>query len=129
MRKASNINDFTVYNSGKKLYNDKVKRGFLPFLYSFYLVRGLAMKELVTLYIGTCILAVLSQHYNPGDLSNQYRVRRHFFRDHVDIFALIIIIWATLFSGLRLSYNDSPLSSKRQKNICMTRHLATGAVF
>ena len=87
------------------------------------------MKELVTLYIGTCILAVLSQHYNPGDLSNQYRVRRHFFRDHVDIFALIIIIWATLFSGLRLSYNDSPLSSKRQQNICMTRHLATGAVF
>lgn len=65
------------------------------------------MKELVTLYIGTYFLAVLSQHYNPGDLSNRYRVSRHFFRDQVDIFALIIIIWATLFSGLRLSYNDT----------------------
>ena len=65
------------------------------------------MKELVTLYIGTCFFAALSQHYNPGDLSNQYRVRRHFLSDQADIFAIIIILWATLFSGLRLSYNDT----------------------
>lgn len=46
-----------------------------------------------------------------------------------DIFLVLLTVIMTLFSGLRISYNDSPLSSKRQKNICVTRHLATGAVF
>ena len=42
---------------------------------------------------------------------------------------LALAVVLVLFAGLRTNYNDSPLSSKRQKNICMTRHLATGAVF
>ena len=46
-----------------------------------------------------------------------------------DLAYIALAVVLVLFAGLRRGYNDSPLSSKRQKNICMTRHLATGAIF
>lgn len=65
------------------------------------------MKELVFLYIGTIVLAYLSQIYYPAE--NQFVIGspRHFMRRHVDLFTIAIIIWMTLFSGLRTSYNDT----------------------
>ena len=63
------------------------------------------MKQLVLLYVGTCILAMLSQQYYPA--STCLRSERHFLRDRMDIFTLAIVIWMTLFSGLRTSYNDT----------------------
>lgn len=63
------------------------------------------MKQLVLLYAGTCILAMLSQQYYPA--SSCLRSERHFLRDRMDIFTLAIVIWMTLFSGLRTSYNDT----------------------
>ena len=63
------------------------------------------MKQLVFLYVGTCILAMLSQQYYPA--STRLRPERHFLRDRMDIFTLAIVIWMALFSGLRTSYNDT----------------------
>jgi len=65
------------------------------------------MKELVFLYIGTIVLAYLSQIYYPAE--NQFVIGspRHFMRRHADLFTIAIIIWMTLFSGLRTSYNDT----------------------
>ena len=62
------------------------------------------MKQLILLYVGTCILAMLSQKYYPTRFYQ--RSDRHFLRDRMDIFTLAIVIWMTLFSGLRTSYND-----------------------
>ena len=89
------------------------------------------MQKLILLYWGTIFLMYLSQIYYPADgrLSCHQSGYGHFMRHKPDVFMVTIIAWMTCFSFLRTSYNDSPLSSKRQKNICMTRHLATGAVF
>lgn len=63
------------------------------------------MKELVILYFGTTVLAFLSQQYAP--LRQVGTSDHHFLRARMDIFTLIIVIWMTLFSGLRTSYNDT----------------------
>lgn len=86
------------------------------------------MQKLILLYWGTVFLMYLSQVYFPVDGRPDGRSRR-FAAPRADIFMLAAIFWLTCFSFLRTSYNDSPLSSKRQKNICMTRHLAIGAIF
>ena len=89
------------------------------------------MRKLILLYWGTVLLMYLSQVYYPveNQLHGRQVGRYHFLRKKSDIFTAIVIFWLACFSFLRESYNDSPLSSKRQKNICVTRHLATGAVF
>lgn len=89
------------------------------------------MKGLILLYWGTVFLMYLSQNYYPVEtqLDGRQTGKRHFLLCHSDIFITVIIAWMTCFSFLRTSYNDSPLSSKKQKNISVTRHLATGAVF
>ena len=89
------------------------------------------MKGLILLYWGTVFLMYLSQTYYPVEtqLDGRQTGKRHFMLRRADIFMIIIIAWIACFSFLRVNYNDSPLSSKRQKNICMTRHFATSAVF
>lgn len=89
------------------------------------------MQKLVLLYWGTVFLMYLSQAYYPVEtrLHGRHIGKRSFMWRKSDVFMVIVIAWMTCFSFLRKTYNDSPLSSKRQKNICMTRHLATGAVF
>lgn len=89
------------------------------------------MQKLILLFWGTVFLMYLSQVNYPveAQLHSHHSSRHHFMWKKSDVFMVIIILWLTAFSFLRYSYNDSPLSSKRQKNICMTRHLATGAVF
>lgn len=63
------------------------------------------MKELVILYFGTTVLAILSQQFAP--LRQDGSLDRHFLRDRMDVFTFFIVIWMTLFSGLRISYNDT----------------------
>lgn len=89
------------------------------------------MQKLVLLYWGTVFLMYLSQTYYPvaTQLDGRHIGRRSFMWRSSDVFMFFVIAWMTCFSFLRTSYNDSPLSSKRQKYICMTRHLATGAIF
>lgn len=89
------------------------------------------MQKLIFLYWGTVFLMYLSQVYYPAEVQFQGSQigRHHFMWKKSDVFMIIVICWLSSFSFLRTAYNDSPLSSKRQKNICMTRHLATGAVF
>ena len=89
------------------------------------------MRQLVLLYWGCVFLMYLSQVYYPAEdqLDDPPTGKRHFMLRRADMFMIIIIAWMTCFSFLRTSYNDSPLSSKKQKNISVTRHLATGAVF
>ena len=69
--------------------------------------RGFVMRNLVLLYIGTCVLALLFQNYYPMFSERRLRSGRHFLRDRTDIFTFFIIVWTMLFSGLRLSYNDT----------------------
>ena len=89
------------------------------------------MQKLVLMYWGTIILMYLSQVYYPAEprFNGKQCGEFHYLRKSADIFMILVIIWISSFSFLRTAYNDSPLSSKRQKNICVTRHLATGAVF
>lgn len=110
---------------------EEIIRVFAPFFKQRLQGAG-KMKALIILYWGTIFLMYLSQVYYPaGDRVNIrcHTGHYHFLRRNADVFMVITIVWMTCFSFLRTSYNDSPLSSKRQKNICMTRHLATGAVF
>ena len=78
------------------------------------------MKGLILLYWGTVFLMYLSQNYYPVEtqLDGRQTGKRHFLLCHSDIFITVIIAWMTCFSFLRTSYNDSPLSSKKQKNNC-----------
>lgn len=89
------------------------------------------MRKLILVYWGTVFLMHLSHVYYPTEvrLSRHQSGRHHFLRKKTDIFMIAVIFWLSAFSFLRTSYNDSPLSSKRQKNVCMTRHLAIGAIF
>ena len=89
------------------------------------------MKGLILLYWGTVFLMYLSQNYYPVEtqLEGRQTGKHHFMLRRADVFMIATILWLTSFSFLRTSYNDSPLSSKKQKNISVTRHLATGAVF
>lgn len=89
------------------------------------------MKGLILLYWGTVFLMYLSQIYYPveAQLDGRQIGKRHFMLRRVDIFMIIVIAWMTCFSFLRTSYNDSPLSSKKQKNNCRQRHPGSGCLF
>ena len=89
------------------------------------------MQKLILLYWGTIFLMYLSQVYYPvdTDLSGCHSGKRSFMWRKADIFMVIIIAWITCFSFLRTNYNDSPLSSKIQKNNCRQRHPGSGCPF
>lgn len=65
------------------------------------------MDKLILLYAGTCLLAWLSQQYNPSGMGLQTDRDRHFLLDPMDVYTLGIVVWMTLFSGLRTAYNDT----------------------
>ena len=89
------------------------------------------MRQLVLLYWGTVFLMYLSQTYYPVDIRIEGRQtgKRHFMLRHADMFMTIAIAWMTCFSFLRTAYNDSPLSSKKQKNNCRQRYPGSGCPF
>ena len=89
------------------------------------------MKKLVLLYWGCVFLMYLSQVYYPTEPQHNIHKHgeRHFMLRKSDIFMIIVIIWMTCFSFLRTQYNDSPLSSKKQKNNCRQRHPGSGCPF
>ena len=89
------------------------------------------MKGLILLYWGTVFLMYLSQNYYPVEtqLDGRQTGKRHFLLCHSDIFITVIIAWMTCFSFLRTSYNDSPLSSKKQKNNCRQWYPGFGCPF
>lgn len=89
------------------------------------------MKGLILLYWGTVFLMSLSQIYYPAEtqLDSCQIGKRHFLLRRADIFMIIIIAWMACFSFLRTSYNDSPLSSKKQKNNCRQRYPGFGCPF
>lgn len=64
------------------------------------------MAKLIVLYLGTIFLAYLSQVYYPVR-TDGISEKRHFMRDKTDIFCIAIIIWLTLFNGLKTVYNDT----------------------
>ena len=89
------------------------------------------MKQLVFLYWGCAFLMYLSQVYYPcGSLAGRIEDKAARLRSrYMDIFMVAAIAWMTCFSFLRTSYNDSPLSSKKQKNNCRQRHPGSGCPF
>lgn len=89
------------------------------------------MKQLILLYWGCTFLMYLSQTYYPVEtqLDGRQTGKRHFMLRRADVFMIIVIAWMTCFSFLRTSYNDSPLSSKIQKNNCRQRHPDFGRRF
>ena len=89
------------------------------------------MQKLIMLYWGTILLMYLSQLYYPtrNQIRGGHTGKYNFMQSKSDLFMIIVVFWLSAFSFLRTSYNDSPLSSKRQKNICTARHLAIGAIF
>ena len=82
------------------------------------------MTKLLTVFAIAMVLAYISERNTKAIRASgeHYSVWNDW--AYIGLAAILV-----LFAGLRYSYNDSPLSSKRQKNICVTRHLATGAVF
>lgn len=62
---------FPVYNWEDAVYNDKVKRGNMSFYGISYSVEDFGMKQLIFLYLGTWILAVLSQRCYPVRVLNR----------------------------------------------------------
>ena len=89
------------------------------------------MRQLILLYWGCVFLMYLSQVYYPVEtqLQGHQSGKHHFMRKKSDIFVIIVIFWLSAFSFLRTSYNDSPLSSKIQKNNCRQRHPGFGRRF
>ena len=89
------------------------------------------MKELILLYWGCVFLMYLTQVYYPVEtqLDGRHIGKRSFMWRKSDIFMVIVIAWLTCFSFLRTSYNDSPLSSKKQKNNCRQRYPGFGCPF
>ena len=89
------------------------------------------MKGLILLYWGTVFLMYLSQTYYPFEtqLDGRQTGKRHFMLRRSDVFMIVTVFWLTCFSFLRESYNDSPLSSKKQKNNCRQRHPGSGCPF
>ena len=89
------------------------------------------MRGLILLYWGAVFLMYLSQTYRPvqTQLDGPQTGKRHFMLRRADIFMIVVIAWMTCFSFLRTSYNDSPLSSKKQKNNCRQRHPGSGCPF
>lgn len=64
------------------------------------------MGKLILLYFGTIFLAWMSQRYYPVK-EDAIENERHFMHDKTDIFCVAIIVWLTLFNGLKTSYNDT----------------------
>lgn len=89
------------------------------------------MRQLILLYWGCVFLIYLSQIYYPGEqmLDSSKMRMRHFLLYKADIFIVLTIAWICCFSFLRESYNDSPLSSKKQKNNCRQRYPGFGCPF
>ena len=89
------------------------------------------MKGLILLYWGTVFLMYLSQTYYPVEtqLDGRQTGKRYFMLRRVDVFMIATILWLASFSFFRTSYNDSPLSSKKQKNNCRQRHPGSGCPF
>ena len=89
------------------------------------------MQKLILLYWGTVFLMYLSQVYYPTEAQLQGcpSSRHHFMGKKSDVFMMIVVFWLVSFSFLRVSYNDSLLSSKEQKNNRMMQRLVKGAVF
>ena len=89
------------------------------------------MKGLILLYWGTVFLMYLSQTYYPVEtqLDGRQTGKRHFMLRRSDVVMIATILWLTCFSFLRVAYNDSPLSSKKQKNNCRQRHPGSGCPF
>ena len=89
------------------------------------------MRQLVLLYWGCVFLMYLSQTYYPVEtqLGGRQTGKRHFMLRRADVFMIVTILWLASFSFLRTSYNDSPLSSKIQKNNCRQRHPGFGRRF
>lgn len=83
------------------------------------------MRQLVILYLGTIILALLSQQYAPA--YHHINFDRSFIRDRSDPFTIAIIIWLSLFSGLRYSYNDTAqyIVYFRESATTLSEHFAT----
>lgn len=67
------------------------------------------MKQLILLYWGCVFLMYLSQIYYPAEprLTGRQTGKDHFLLRHADVFMLIIIVWMTCFSFLRVTYNDT----------------------
>lgn len=67
------------------------------------------MKQLILLFGGSMFLMYLSQVYTPvkARLAGPQTGKRHFMLERPDIFTIVIIIWMTCFSFLRVSYNDT----------------------
>lgn len=67
------------------------------------------MQQLILLYWGCVFLMYLSQVYYPtsAQLEGPQTGRRHFMLRKADIFMIIVIVWMTCFSFLRISYNDT----------------------
>ena len=82
------------------------------------------MIKLLVLLAASLVLAYRSEQNTRTACAAGYR-----YSLGTDLAYVGLVLILTLFAGLRTSYNDSPLSSKRQKNICVTRHLGTGDVF
>ena len=89
------------------------------------------MRQLVLLYWGCVFLMYLSQTHYPVEtqLDGLQTGKRHFMLRRSDVFMIATILWLSCFSFLRESYNDSPLSSKIQKNNCRQRHPGFGRRF
>ena len=89
------------------------------------------MRQLVLLYWGCVFLMYLSQTYYPVEtqLDGRQTGKHHFMLCRADVFMIVTILWLTCFSFLRTAYNDSPLSSKIQKNNCRQRHPGFGRRF
>lgn len=82
------------------------------------------MTKLLLVFAAALFLAYISEQNTKAILASGHR-----YNLWNDWAYLLLVTMLVLFSGLRTRFNDSLLSSKRQKNICVTRHLATGAVF
>ena len=82
------------------------------------------MFKLLAVFAAALVLAYISEQNTKATIAAGYR-----YSVWNDWAYILLVVILSCFAGLRTSYNDSPLSSKRQKNICMTRHLATGAIF
>ena len=89
------------------------------------------MRQLVLLYWGTVFLMYLSQTYYPMEtqLDGRQTGKRHFMLRRSDLFIILVVVWMTNFAFLRTGYNDSPLSSKKQKNNCRQRYPGFGCPF
>lgn len=84
------------------------------------------MGKLILLYFGTIILAWMSQRYYPVK-EDAIENERHFMHDKTDIFCVAIIVWLTLFNGLKTYFNDTGnyVMYFRDSATTLSEHFAT----